>query len=576
MVANLTETAEVQAPSGMASLADVLVFLPECSTLPTQRRRDLRSAILRFSKMVELGAEAIPANINQLGILINKINHAQQDISPKTLQNIKSNLLAAVRYFLDTRKPGSPRQKLSTPWRLLFTQLPDKRIRSGLSRFFRYCSKDRIEPLQVNDNTVSEFNDELSRDSFIPGKKRRGIYRRTTRLWNEAAESVADWPDTRLTVPDQRKPRITYPLSAFPISFQEDVTAYLAWLEDKDPLADHRPPNRCKPRTIKLRCNQIQLAASALVDQGRHINDIRSLSDLVALEAAKNILRHYLKKKDDKPTSFIQNLAITLKAIAEHWVKVPADQLAALKRVKHQLGHQKFGMTEKNLRILRQFDDDHNRRLLLELPGLLMQRAASQPTAKAAITAQKAIAIEMLLMAPIRTGNLISLRFDQHLVKPGGYRGQYHLVIPEHEVKNVQPYEVRLPKQLTEYIDLYRERLLPAITGPSNQYLFPDKSIGHKSQATLSQQIKETIKKHTGLELTGHVFRHLGGKFFLEENPGQYETVRQLLGHKNIKTTVQFYTGMNTREATRVFDDVISKERDRLSAMPYQKRKPGK
>ena len=72
------------------------------------------------------------------------------------------------------------------------------------------------------------------------------------------------------------------------------------------------------------------------------------------------------------------------------------------------------------------------------------------------------------------------------------------------------------------------------------------------------------------LDLTGHQFRHLGGKFFLEENPGQYESVRQLLGHKHIKTTTAFYTGMNTVEATRVFDDVILKKRKRLSEKSNQ------
>jgi integrase len=129
---------------------------------------------------------------------------------------------------------------------------------------------------------------------------------------------------------------------------------------------------------------------------------------------------------------------------------------------------------------------------------------------------------------------------------------------------------VQLPKQLTQYIDQYRSQLLPAITGALNPYLFPNKSTGHKAQETLSQQIKETVKKYTGLDLTGHQFRHLGGKFFLEENPGQYEFVRQLLGHKHIKTTTAFYTGMNTVEATRVFDDVILKKRQRLSEKSSQ------
>ncbi len=53
--------------------------------------------------------------------------------------------------------------------------------------------------------------------------------------------------------------------------------------------------------------------------------------------------------------------------------------------------------------------------------------------------------------------------------------------------------------------------------------------------------------------------------FYLEAHPGEYETVRQLLGHTHLKTTTDFYASMNTREAQRLFDNTIQDERDRLS-----------
>jgi len=547
------------------SLNNVLEHLAASTSLSSTRKRDLRSAVRRFADLLESTPARLPANIKQLKLSVFSIHPAQNDLSVKTLQNIKSNLLAAVRHFLATGKPVRQRKKLSSKWQRIYSQLPDKRFNSGLCRFLHFNNDHHIDPGDVNDETVSAFAQELTGNSFIPDKKRNEIYRRTTRLWNEVSDIVADWPDIKLTVPDHRKPRTSHPLVDFPVAFQEDVIAYLTWLEDKDVLAEDRPSCRCKPRTIGLRRSQIQLSASALVTWGRNIDEIKSLADLVDVEAVKDILRHYLNKNGDAPTSFIQGLAITLIAIAQYWVKVPGDQLTKIKKVKRQLGSLRVGMTDKNRHMLRQFDDDHNHQLLLQLPDQLIQQAATQPVTKAAITTQKAIAIEMLIMAPIRMANLISLRFDQHLIKPGGNRGQYHLVLPEHETKNEQPYEVRLPKQLTQYIDRYRTQLLPAITTDPNPYLFPNKLTGHKAQETLAQQIKETIKKYTGLNLTGHQFRHLSGKVFLAENPGQYESVRQLLGHKHIKTTTAFYTGLNTLEATRIFDDVILKKRQRLA-----------
>ena len=550
------------------SLSDVLAHLAANTSLSSTRKRDLRSAICRLADLLESTPERLPANIKQLKLLVFSIHPAQNDLSTKTLQNIKSNLLAAVRHFLATGKPVRRRKKLSSRWQRIYSQLPDKLFNSGLCRFLHFNNDHHIDPGDVNDEIVSAFIQDLTDNSFIPDKKRNDIHRRTTRLWNGISDIVADWPDIKLTVPDHRKPRTSHPLVDFPVAFQEDVIAYLTWLEDKDVLAEDRPPCRCKPRTIDLRRSQIQLAASALVMQERNISEIKSLADLVDVEAVKDILRHYLNKNDDKPTSFIQGLAITLIAIAQYWVKVPDDLMLKIKKFRRQLGSQRVGMTDKNRHMLRQFADDLNHRLLLQLPDQLIQLAATQPVAKAAITTQKAIAIEMLIMAPIRMASLISLRFDRHLIKPGGNRGQYHLVLPEHETKNGQPYEVRLPKQLSQYIDRYRTQLLPTITSAHNPYLFPNKFTGHKAQETLSQQIKETIKKYTGLDLTGHQFRHLSGKIFLAENPGQYEAVRQLLGHKHIKTTTAFYTGLNTIESTRIFDDLILKKRQHFSERP--------
>jgi hypothetical protein len=40
-------------------------------------------------------------------------------------------------------------------------------------------------------------------------------------------------------------------------------------------------------------------------------------------------------------------------------------------------------------------------------------------------------------------------------------------------------------------------------------------------------------------------------KIFLDRNPGQYEVVRLLLGHKSVQTTIAFYAGAETASAAR-------------------------
>ena len=54
-----------------------------------------------------------------------------------------------------------------------------------------------------------------------------------------------------------------------------------------------------------------------------------------------------------------------------------------------------------------------------------------------------------------------------------------------------------------------------------------------------------------------HLFRHLAGYLFLKAHPGEYEPVRQLLGHKSIQTTISFYVGLEEADAFRRYDLIL-------------------
>jgi integrase len=58
-----------------------------------------------------------------------------------------------------------------------------------------------------------------------------------------------------------------------------------------------------------------------------------------------------------------------------------------------------------------------------------------------------------------------------------------------------------------------------------------------KSQAMVALLIKTYLRKRAGIEFTSHQFRHLCAKIILDSEPGNFETVRQLLGQTSLKTT---------------------------------------
>ena len=72
--------------------------------------------------------------------------------------------------------------------------------------------------------------------------------------------------------------------------------------------------------------------------------------------------------------------------------------------------------------------------------------------------------------------------------------------------------------------------------------------------------------------LTPHQFRHLGAKNLLDANPGNFEGVKQLLGHKNSKTPM-VYAGINTRRAGRHHYALIEQAVARQMPRPRRRRK---
>lgn len=78
-----------------------------------------------------------------------------------------------------------------------------------------------------------------------------------------------------------------------------------------------------------------------------------------------------------------------------------------------------------------------------------------------------------------------------------------------------------------------------------------------KNQATVSGLVTTYLRKRAGIVLTPHQFRHLSAKVVLDAGPGEYETVRQFLGHKSIKTTVGAYAGLDGRRAARRHQQLV-------------------
>jgi integrase len=58
-----------------------------------------------------------------------------------------------------------------------------------------------------------------------------------------------------------------------------------------------------------------------------------------------------------------------------------------------------------------------------------------------------------------------------------------------------------------------------------------------------------------------HLFRHFAAKLYQDAHPEDVETVRRILGHKSLKTTMKAYIEVKNAAAFRRWDALITARR---------------
>lgn len=542
------------------TLADVIHVLEGNIRLSPTRRRDLISAVNTVARWLNRNPEELDANVKDLRDRLNKIHPYQKNVSRKRFSNLKSDLKKALVIGL-LRRTLVPRER-SEQWIEFLTSLKTKWQRHSLARFATFCSSKNYLPSDVNDRVLQEFHAHL--DATDIAKDPDNTFKITAQTWNGIVKGNCQSLN-KVTTPSKER-YLAIPLTDFPISFQEDVASWLDRLTRVDLWSEDGPAKAVKPVTARNIRTEIGQFATALVHQGYEIETITSLSVLIELKAFRAGLRFFINRNNDIIPTWLEGMASKLVAIARHHANLPDPQLHNLIAIKGRLIVIRPGMTEKNKKRLRQFDDLRNVRRLQILPLDLLARAEASdtPSRKIALRVMYAVAVEILLQCPMRIGNVSELNLEQHFT----WRGQGHsqllsIAIPGSEVKNGEAIEVDLRRDSTRLVRIYLKTYRPLISDEPGDWLFPMRSgPTHQPASRLSAELSKLIYNETGLIINAHLFRHLAGMLYLKEKPGHYETVRRLLGHRKLETTMTFYTDMEKKWAHQQYDDhVLSKYR---------------
>ncbi len=542
------------------TLADLLVSLQHETSFAASRARDLRSAVRRVADLLEQKPAGIPLDLPASSAKLAAINPVAKSMTGKTLSNIRSGFLTAVKVSGLKPVQRSTKNELNPAWTKLMAQLLGKRVHLGLSRFARYASAHGIEPDQIDDAAIAGFIASVREGSLH--RKPNDLHRKVTIIWNEVAKLSGFKP---VTVASFRPPIKRIDLKQLPSSFQEDVESNIAWCGGTDVFAADARPRALAPRTLKLRRNQIHAAVTALVESGVKPSAIRSLADLVSPENFKRNLRQRFKAVGGRENSFNRDLAEALVQIAREWVKVEPGVLTELKRLTGKVPMPKPGLTPKNKAALRQFDNPAVLQRLVDLPKRLWAEVKSEtkPNFRTLAKAQAALGVIVLTYMPVRPENLAELAFGIHLFIHEEARSTSSLELCAGEVKNGET-EVAfdIPSQVVKLLMEYRDRIAPKVIGRRPERVFVNADGTPKSQAMVALLIKSYLARRAGIVLTPHQFRHLGAKIMLDAEPGSIENVGQMLGHKNRKTTANFYAGIDSRRAGRHHQRLIERALD--------------
>jgi integrase len=518
------------------------------SILSGTRLRDLRSAVKCVADLLGNEPAGISLDMEAISARLGAVSPLSVGMSAKRFANIRSDFVAAAK--ASGVKLVTDKKTLSCAWVKLFARLSGRRAHIGLSRLGRYASAKGIKPCEIDDEVIAGFIATVRRESLHrhPNK----LHRQVTQIWNEAAHerTIGLQP---VTVASFRGPPMRIDWTRLPAAFRQDVHDYLSWGGGSDPFAADARSRALAPQTLRLRRDQIHAAGSALVECSVKPASIRSLADLVTANNLKSILRRRIERVGGEENYFNHNLGRVLLQIAREWVKVDPAVLEELKRLVGKLPVPALGLTSKNKWFLRQFDDPKALLRLVQLPERLWAEVKrdSKPSFRTLAKAQAAVAIAILTYMPLRVQNLSDLAFDTHVFILARAGAISTLELSNGEVKNKTELAFDIPPNVAKMLLEYRDRVAPKIIGHRPTRLFVKVDGTPKGARSVARLIVFYAKTRAGIVLSPHQFRHLSAKVLLDAQPGGFETVRQILGHRSSQTTVNAYAGIDSRRAAR-------------------------
>src|SRR5512139_423546 len=243
---------EVLSTTGVvATLKDVADRIALNEALSDSRKRDLRSALSSYGRLLDTPLAEIALDLATIRRSLDQMMPAQAKISRKRWANLRSDLAAAIAASGLHPMLQTAGLDLNASWQNLLGAAKDKAIGLGLSRLARWASARQTRPEQIDNAVLERFFAELEAASLVRNLK---LQRRTiAKCWNRLVMLLPELQLRAVEVPASKAVATRVAWADLPISFRQDRDNYLRWRAVPDPLDEQARARRLAPATLRLR-----------------------------------------------------------------------------------------------------------------------------------------------------------------------------------------------------------------------------------------------------------------------------------------------------------------------------------
>jgi integrase len=391
--------------------------------------------------------------------------------------------------------------------------------------------------------------------------------KKVRRAWNKLVDAFPDELTFRArTWKDHRQWGL--PVEVMPKSFQREMALFKAARSPET----FEEVFRCRPlkhaKAVRNQCGMIMRIVAAMHMNGHPLSNFTSFRYIVQLEPFEETMRALKRLTGAVDLRQLGPYAHLIYWLAETWLQVSDSKLRKLKKAMGVVGRRKVQIADSSLDVLEQLDDPIKREKVRSLADEIYAEFRAKGAAvnrEDAAEFRNALYWDLGLTTGWRPFSRARINFQDD-IQWSGRKGRQVAILtaPKKSEKIELRRKVELSLASSQMLRYYINHALPLLRiagDDENPHLFPGRHGGaHLSSPHLSNKSAELIalRAHV-VGASGHKSRHVAVKFHLTENPGDWETAQEHVGHQNPETTKRFLREYHTGRVLQACSKIVEK-----------------